>query len=149
MCNCRPVVTLSEKGKSLVSCLRILFFIYMIVVILQIVIQNFSNGFTSIISLLLLLGTFLTCHFLITGIFIFLTMFQIVSSFFFVGLIIQNKILGLQDIYSASNGYFITVIVFEILMILFFLTLIYYAFQAYKEFKALYFHIGYCKHFTY
>lgn len=145
MCNCNPVIPLSEKAKSLVQCLKILFLILLAMIIIQIVIQNLSNGISSIISLMLLMATFLTCHFLFAGIFIFFEMFQIVYGLFFVGLRIQNKIMGFQDRYSTSDGLFITVIVIEILTIIYNVILIYYAFQAYKEFKALYLHRGYCK----
>ena len=143
MCNCNPVIPLSEKAKSLVGSLRVLFFVFLIFIITQIVIQDFSNGFSSFITLIILLATFMMCHYLLAGILIFFTMFQIVFSFFFLGLRIQNQIFGFKDRYSSSNSFFVTVMIVETALIIFYVILVYYGFQAYKEFKAIYFNREY------
>jgi hypothetical protein len=145
MCNCKPVVQLSEKGKSIVGYLKIMFFIYLAIIIVQIVLQNLSYGLFSIIALAILLTTFLTCHFLYAGICIFILMFLTTIGLFFLGLRIQNKIAGIPDQYSSSNAYYIIVIIFQCGLLTFYGFLIYYLFEAYKEFKALYFHRGYGK----
>jgi hypothetical protein len=149
MCNCQPVIPLSEKGKSLQGCLRILFFVFLIFIIIQLVIQDFSNGFSSFITLIILVATFMMCHYLLAGILIFYTMFQILFSVFFIGLMIQNKIFGFRDRYSSSNGFYVTVMIVEVALIIFYVILIYYGFQAYKEFKALYFSREYGKIFIF
>jgi len=147
MCNCQPVIQLSEKGKLIVGYLKIMFFIYLAIIVIQIVLQNVPYGLFSIIALFTLLATFLTCHFLFAGICIFILMFLSTIGLFFLGLRIQNKIAGIPDEYSSSNANYIIVIIFQCGLLTFYGFLIYYLFQAYKEFKALYLHRGYGKIF--
>jgi len=149
MCNCKPVIPLSEKGKSLQGCLRILFFVFLMIIIIQLIIQDFSNLFSSFITFIILVATFMMCHFLLAGILILFTMFEILISVFFIGLRIQNKIFGFRDKYSSSDAFYFTAIIVEVAVIIFYFILIYYAFQAYKEFKALFFNRAYCKIFIF
>ncbi len=72
-------------------------------------------------------------------------MYLTVIGLFFLGLRIQNKIAGYEDQYSSSDAYYICVIIFQCGLLAFYGLLIYYLFEAYKEFKALYFHRGYGK----
>jgi hypothetical protein len=141
MCQCEPVITLSPKARSLIKCLQILFFVYFLVLLSQLIFLNFNGAMSSVITMLVLVMTFLMCHFLLAGFVIFLVFFNLFYSLIFIGLRIQNKIAGLHDKYF-KNELYIALIIIESLSIVFFIILIYYAFQAYREFKALYFSGG-------
>ncbi len=141
MCNCNPVIPLSEKAMSINKCLKILFFFFLIVVVLQLVFQNFNNAFSSIITVIVFVLAFIMCHYLIAGFLIFMIMFDIYFSLTFIGLRIQNKVADLPDPFITSKGMFIAILTIESAIILFLIFTIYHVFQAFKEFKAI--HLGY------
>lgn len=141
MCQCDPVIRLTPEAKRLVCILKTLFFIYVMLIFLEIVFGNYNEAFSGIMIVLLLLMTFMQCYFLMAGYLIFLAAFSAFYALIFIGQRAQNKIAGLPDRFLI-HGFYIAVLVLECLMFIYYIILIYYSFQAYKEFKACLLGVG-------
>lgn len=136
MCTCEPVIRLNEKGNQLVKTLKILLFFYILLIAAKIVVRDWDTIINDFIGILILLVTFLQCHYLYSAFLIWFTIFNSFYCVIFIGQRIQNLVLKLSDrfatIYTPS-------FIVSGMSLIFYIVLIYYAFQAYKEFKALYF----------
>ena len=138
MCQCEPIVRLSVEGTRFRKILQILFFVYLIFLVGKIVVMEYQGLLTNILAILILLFAFIMCHYLLTGITIFFVIFSLFYSLIFIGLRIQSKVAKIPDKYAATAFYTAGIIVVG-LSIFFYFVLTCYLFQAYKEFKALYF----------
>lgn len=140
-CQCEPMVALNAEGHRLVKILKILFFCYLALIVAKIVIGDFNGALSNVISMIILLLAFLQCNYLICGFLIFFSCFNLFYSLVFIGLRIQNNTAGIPDRFTSS-GLYISGIIIAVVSIGFYITLIYYAFKSYKEFKALLFNSG-------
>ncbi len=141
MCKCEPVITLNQDCLKLNKTLKILFFIYIIFIIGKIFLRDYNGAFSDFLNILLLILCFLLCHYLIAGYLIFMVLFTTFYALVFLGQRVQNKVTGQLDIFLIK-GIFAPVIVLQTLSFIFYIILIYYLFQAFKEYKAVYFNGG-------
>lgn len=139
-CSCEPIVKLNPEGLKLVFILKILFYIFLVLTILQFFFIDFSGAINSIIALLVLFLLFNQANYMFAGLLMVFVTFSLFYASIFIGLRIQNRILGLKDVYT-EEGRYIAVLVIYSLSFIFYIVLIFYSFKAYKEFKALL----YCK----
>ena len=126
-CQFKPIIPLNEKANSYRKILSILLFIYLIIIIFKIIYQ-IDDLFSKIIEIFLFIFAYIMCHYILCLIFIFLTLFDLLFTLFFLGQIIQNKILNPKnkDDYDSRLVIFIYCII-----------LIIYLFLSYREFKAI------------
>lgn len=144
-CNCSPSFPLSPKAQTLVSTLKFCFFIYIGLLVALIIIGHTNIIVSFALGMLLVLWTAMTARYHLAGLTFFYIVFNGFSCFCYLGLIVQNKIMGLSYEYSENNGMFISALVFESLAVVFHCFLAYFLFESFKEFKALYKDSGYRK----
>lgn len=145
MCQCEPIIRLTPEGERLNKILKVLFFVYLILIILKGVSGDFSGLFSDILVLLLLLITFLQCNYFFAGLLIFFLLFDVIHCLMFIGLRIQNKVVGLKDKY-LELGFYTFALVVQCISLVFYIVLIVFSFKSYKEFKAISKGFGgYCK----
>lgn len=136
-CSCEPVIVLNEEAKRLAGVLKLLFFIYIAIVIAVILVGDFSGFMLYVIIILFLMMTFLQARYQIAGFAIFLVLFGAFNNLVFLGLRIQNKVLSLDDLYTGKNGLFVASIVIVSIAFGMHIVLGVYLFKAYCEFKAI------------
>ncbi len=141
-CDCRRIVVLSSDGEYYTKCLKILFFIYIFVLIGKIIAQDFDSIISNLICIFLLIITFLQANFIFAGILIFFICANLFYSLIFLGLRIQNRSSSIVDKFTGSEGLYWYAVIFSILSVIFFVVMIYYTFQAYKEYKYCYKNYG-------
>jgi hypothetical protein len=141
-CDCKRIVVLSTEGEYYTKCLKILFFIYIFVIIGKIIAQDYDSIISNIICIFLLIITFIQANFLFAGILIFFVCSNLFYTLIFLGLRIQNRSESIIDKFSGDNGLYWYAVIFSILSVIFFLCLIYYSFKAYKEYKYCYKNYG-------
>jgi len=145
MCQCNPVINLTSEGVRLAKILKVLFFLLIFLIIFKLVLGDLNGGLSGLILCAFIIITFLSCHYLFAGYTIFFAIFSLFYTIVFLGLRAQNKMAGLKDKYLMNNIYTFLVVV-EAISFVYYFTLIYYSFQSYKEFKAIYLNgAGYCK----
>lgn len=137
MCQCNPVIRLTEEGNRLKLILKIMFFIYIFFVVAKIFLFDLQGALSDLINVLILILSFLVCHYMLVSLLLFMVFFSCFNNLVFLGLRIQNKIKNLPDTY-ISKGIYTHVVIVQSLEFIFYIFLIYYAFQTYKEFKAIY-----------
>ncbi len=149
MCQCNPVIQLNSEGLRLSKILKILFFIYLILIIGKCVLGDFKGALTGIILCVFLIITFLSCYYLFASYCIFFAIFNLFFSMVFIALRLQNKMAGLKDKY-LTQGLYAAAMILEFVCLVYYFFLIYYCFQSYKEFKAISVNGGgYCNHSFY
>jgi hypothetical protein len=141
MCQCDPVIRLNTEGLRLNKVLKILFFIYILFIIAKIFLKDYNGALSDFINTIVLIFCFLICHYLLTAFLIFMLLFSTFYCAVFLALRLQNKISDLPDQYIA-DGIYTPIIIVQFLALIFYIVLIYYSFQAFKEFKATYFNEG-------
>jgi hypothetical protein len=142
MCRCDPIIKLTPQGERLKKILTILFFIYFLVIIGRIIIRDYNSIISDFITIIILMMTMFMCHYMIAGFLIWKVLFDLFYTLVFLGLRIQNKVTpSLSDPYEYINMYYPAVAISSLTCV-FYCFLIYYAFQAYKEFKAIFYGYG-------
>ena len=102
--------------------------------ILKIIFQIFTVDFSILIELLILSLTIIICHYIFCAFLIFLTIVDLLSTIYFLGLRIQNKLLKINDEIIEKHKMAIFV---QIIYFIFCIILIICGFFAYREFKAI------------
>lgn len=136
-CTCEPPFPLSKEGKNITSVLKVMFFIYLALLVGIIIIGNTSVLFMYIIGMIFVLWTALQAGFQIAGIAFFFIILNGFYNFCFLGQRVQNKVMNLPDNFSDDNSLFVAAIVIESFAVIFHCILAFYLFEGYKEFKAL------------
>jgi hypothetical protein len=145
MCQCNPVITLTSEGARLAKILKVLFFLCIFLIVAKLVLGDLHGGLSGLILCAFIVITFLSCHYLFAGYTIFFAIFSLFYTIVFIGLRVQNKMAGLKDKFLMNNIYTFLLVV-EVLSFFYYFVLIYYSFQSYREFKAIYLNGGgYCK----
>ena len=132
---CQKVISLSPEGEKINKILMALFFIDIILIIVKIIFRWYDSLFSMIISLVLLLSTFLICHYLLAMFVVFFALFDVFYSIVFLSLRLQNWIAKLEDKYLSYGFYKVTVDI-EFVYLVYNCVLIFFSFKAYREFKA-------------
>lgn len=143
-CQCDPIVKLSAEAERLIKILKILFFLYLFIIIIKLIVGDFNSAVNNIIAMIILVVLFLQANFMFAGFLIFFTLFNIMYALIFLGLRIQNRVAHIPDRYTYSSFYIPSIVV-SVISLVFYIFLTYYTFLAYREFKALYFDYSYCK----
>lgn len=133
---CQKVIPLTTEGERLTKILMILFFIDLALMIVKIVFKRYDSLFSMLISLVLLLATFLMCHYYLAMFLVFFICFDAFYSLIFLAQRLQNWIVELSDIYVTDKFYKIAVWI-EFAYFVFLIVLIIFVFKAYKEYKAI------------
>jgi hypothetical protein len=141
MCQCDPVIRLNTEGLRLNKILKFLFFIYILFLVAKIFLKDYNGAISDFINMMILIFSFLVCHYLIAAFLIFMLLYSLFYCAVFLALRLQNKISDLPDQF-INDGIFTPVLIVQSLAFIFYIVLIYYAFQAFKEFKAIYFNEG-------
>ena len=138
MCNCKRVIQLTPAAEKLTKIIQILFFIDIALTIAKLFFARFDSLFSIIISLGLILATFLMCHYLLASLAIFFILFDMFYSITFLAQRLQNYVLlgKFSDIYLSETRYLIGVW-FELVYFIFLVVLFYFMFNAYREYKAI------------
>ena len=138
MCNCKCVIQLTPEAEKLTKIIKILFFIDIILTIAKVFFARFDSLFSIIISLGLILATFLMCHYLLASLAVFFILFDMFYSITFLAQRLQNFVLlgKFSDIYLSETRYLIGVW-FELVFFIFLVILFYFIFEAYREYKAI------------
>lgn len=133
--NCKPSVNLSSEGHRITKILQTLTYCFLFLIVLKLLFGDFNGFFNDILTLILLILTFIQTNYFMAGMLIFFLLFQSFYIFIFVGLILQDSILGMITI-ELNFSFFYLII--TLLSLVLYCALIYYTFEAYKEYKALY-----------
>jgi len=139
---CQPIILLNQEGLRLTKILKIFFFIYLFILVGKIILKDYNGAFTDLICILILMTTFLCCHFILSAFLIFMVIYSLFFSLVFLGLRIQNRVAGLKDVYLKDDLSYYSIIVIQGLTLIFYSCLIYYSFQSYKEYKAIFMNGG-------
>ena len=138
MCDCDPIIPLSEEAKKKSNVLKIMFFGYIVLLIALIATGELQSLFSFIIAMLLVLGAAFQANYQLCGLAVLFSFFNGFVSFLFLALRIQNAVLKIPEPFKEYKGLFVTVIIVHILSFIFHGLLIYFLFDAFKEFKAIY-----------
>ena len=138
MCNCKRVIQLTPEAEKLTKIIKILFFIDIILTIAKVFFARFDSLFSIIISLGLILATFLLCHYLLAGVAVFYILFDMFYSVTFLAQRLQNYVLlgKFSDRYLSVTRYLIGVW-FELIYFIFLIVLFYFMFETYRVYKAI------------
>ena len=134
---CQPIIHLNQEGHRLTKIMKILFFIYLFIIVGKIILKDYKGALTDFLCILILLTTFMCCHFILAAFLIFMVILSLFYSIIFLGLRVQNKLANLNDVYLKDDVSYVSVIVIQGLSLIFYIFLIYYSFQSYKEYKAI------------
>jgi len=130
-----PVYPPTTKSRDLVKTLRVLLYIQLFLGFFKIFGGDFGSGFTDLIGCWILYQayTYLShCNVIIYSFFNGLNVIQLLAM---IGVIIQNSESFFQNSYFPYGGTFLPMIVYSSLI--FYIVSLYFAFEAYKEFKAI------------
>lgn len=133
---CKPIIPLSEKANSYRKILLILLFINFIIFLIKISL-NFQNEdfFSDILEIFLFSFACIMCHYVLCLISIFLTLFNLIFTAFFLGQILQNKILNPDNDDEFDSS--LIIIIINCIYFIYCIILIIYLFLSYREFKAI------------
>ena len=129
-----PVTPPTERGKELVNILQFILIFNIIISFLYIFIsQDFFSMIFSLLACMILWQGYRTCNLCYIILYIFFTFSNLLDSFTYTGTIVQNFI-GEQNFGEiiASSEFWVGLLCF-----IFYIVAIYYAFLAYREFKAI------------
>jgi hypothetical protein len=143
-CNCDPVIRLTDEGKRLSTVLKAMFFGYLALFIGLIVVEDFSSALTNIFEMIFVIITAIQARYQMAGLCVFLSIFNGFFNCCFIGLLSQNRVLGIKDSFSDNQGMFIAAMIIESIAVVFQFALAYFLFQAFCEFKAISKETGYC-----
>lgn len=136
MCICDQVVKLNPEGERLRKLLGILIFADILIILSKLVLFR-TDSLTGIISLTLLVVTYLSCHYIISSFLIFVLMYDFVIILFFLLLRVQNSLYNVTDEYLTEK-YYISIVVIEVLSLGFDVLKIIVSFEAYQNFRGAY-----------
>ena len=133
---CKPIIPLSEKAKSYRKILLILLFINLIIILIKISL-NFQNEdfFSNILEIFLFSFACIMCHYVLCLLSIFLSLFNLIFTTFYLGQILQNKILNIDDDDKFDSS--LIIIIINCIYFIYCIILIIYLFLSYREFKAI------------
>lgn len=138
MCNCNSIIVMSAEAKRLSNILKAMFFGYIAIMICMVVIGSYSLILSYLLAMIVVLITAFQANYQFAGISFFFVFFNCFSSVIYILLRFQNATLGIKDIFFDNSGMYIAAMIIESIAILFHVTLMYYLFKAYCEFKAQY-----------
>lgn len=146
MCNCNPIIPLTDEVKRKVNVLKFMLFGYAVLLIALIATGGIESIFSYIISILCVLAAAFQANYQYCGIGVLFSFLNGFSSFLFLALRVQNAILNLNEPLKIKyNGLFVMTIIIHCVSFIFHLLLIYFLFDSYKEFKATYKNNSYSK----
>ena len=96
-----------------------------------------ADSLIGIISLSLLVVTYLSCHYIISSFLIFVLMYDFVIIFFFLLFRIQNSLSDFDDKFLTGR-YYITIVIIEVLALGFDVLKIIVSFESYQNFRGSY-----------
>jgi len=133
---CKPIIPLSEKANSYRKILLILLFINFIIFLIKISL-NFQNEdfFSDILEIFLFSFACIMCHYVLCLLSIFLSIFNLIFTTFYLGQILQNKILNIDDDDKFDSS--LIIIIINCIYFIYCIILIIYLFLSYREFKAI------------
>ena len=133
---CKPIIPLSEKANSYRKILLILLFINLIIILIKISL-NFQNEdfFSNILEIFLFSFACIMCHYVLCLLSIFLSIFNLIFTTFYLGQILQNKILNIDDDDKFDSR--LIIIIINCIYFIYCIILIIYLFLSYREFKAI------------
>ncbi len=133
---CKPIIPLSEKANSYRKILLILLFINLIIILIKISL-NFQNEdfFSNILEIFLFSFACIMCHYVLCLLSIFLSIFNLIFTTFYLGQILQNKILNIDDDDKFDSS--LIIIIINCIYFIYCIILIIYLFLSYREFKAI------------
>lgn len=133
---CKPIIPLSEKANSYRKILLILLFINLIIILIKISL-NFQNEdfFSDILEIFLFSFACIMCHYVLCLLSIFLSIFNLIFTTFYLGQILQNKILNIDDDDKFDSS--LIIIIINCIYFIYCIILIIYLFLSYREFKAI------------
>ncbi len=133
---CKPIIPLSEKANSYRKILLILLFINLIIILIKISL-NFQNEdfFSNILEIFLFSFACIMCHYVLCLLSIFLSLFNLIFTTFYLGQILQNKILNIDDDDKFDSS--LIIIIINCIYFIYCIILIIYLFLSYREFKAI------------
>ena len=133
---CKPIIPLSEKANSYRKILLILLFINFIIFLIKISL-NFQNEdfFSNILEIFLFSFACIMCHYVLCLLSIFLSIFNLIFTTFYLGQILQNKILNIDDDDKFDSS--LIIIIINCIYFIYCIILIIYLFLSYREFKAI------------
>ena len=135
LCNCKPIVNLSQEGIKQSKNLEYLTYALTILAFIKLLLGDFNAFLNDIINVLMLLCTFMQASYTMA---IWLMFFMIYNTFLMstsLLLIIQNWYLGVLEI---LGGYISLYIFLVFVSCVLYIVIIHFSFLAYKEYKALY-----------
>ena len=136
MCICDQVIPLNTEGERLRKILSVFIFIDIIFVLAKLVFLR-ADSLIGIISLSLLVVTYLSCHYIISSFLIFVLMYDFVIIFFFLLFRIQNSLSDFDDKFLTGR-YYITIVIIEVLALGFDVLKIIVSFESYQNFRGSY-----------
>jgi hypothetical protein len=135
-CSCKPIVNISERGRKVSKTLENLNYAYIILAFIKLLLGDFNSFINDLLTIFLLIMTFMQASFFMAGLLIFIVMFQTFYVLVFDLLILQNWYFNLMYISFGVSGFYVFIMYVSLVLNV---TLIYFIFQAYKEYKALFY----------
>ena len=127
---CQEVIQPNRKLKKMYIVLKLIVILNIILIILQIYVIEVTPSFTDFFNILFLILAIMTGFYLYAVFYIFFNLFNVITSFVSLGIIIQRYILNNQEIQQK-------LLLFSIISFIFYIFSIYIVFFTYKEMKAI------------
>ena len=127
---CQEVIHPNKKLKKMYILLKLIVIFNIILVILQIYFIEVTPSFTDCFNILFLILAIMTGFYLYAVFYIFFNLFNVITSFVSLGIIIQRYILNNEEIQQK-------LLLFSIISFIFYIFSIYIVFFTYKEMKAI------------
>lgn len=134
--SCRPVVQLSDEGRRLTKILQNLTYGYTFVAILKLFLGDFNNFLNDILTIIVTILTYSQTNYFMASFLVLLMLFQSFILSTALMLIIQNYLFSYVVVNSYVQFLYIIILLASYILTI---TLVYYSFQAYREYKALFF----------
>ena len=136
MCICDQVIVLDSEGSRLKRLLGVLIFIDIVIVLSKLVFLR-VNSLVALVSLVLLVVTYLSCHYIISSILMFVLMYEFGIIALFLLYRVQNSLYEIHDKFLVE-GFYISIVIIEVIAITFSVLKIIVTFEAYQNFKRTY-----------
>jgi hypothetical protein len=130
------MVQLSDNGKRFTKILENLTYGYTILAVLKLFFGDFNNFLNDILTIIITILTFTQTNYFMASFLVLLTLFQSFILSMTIMLIIQNYLFSYLVINSLIEFLYLSILLASFILTI---TLVYYSFQAYKEYKALFF----------
>jgi len=135
LCNCEPIINLTPHGTKLKKNLEYCLYFFVILTIFKIFFIDFNDVIGDLILFLIMILTIFQVNYIFAILLVFLSILHTFGSFLITALLIQNHFLEL-DLNYIDVYYLYTF--FYWISLIYYITLTRSAFEAYKEFKAIY-----------